>query len=724
MNLRKIKIPKLNKRAAIIVGAAVLAIALMLSLTLTLIPPKAHTITLNSDGGTEFEPIVTAGKSIIYLPVPEKDGHRFMGWFYADGAPFGSSDFLKKRLRKDIELKAFWTFTGYVISFETNGGSAVSPAVIDKGGTLPQSPYTSREGYAFLYWCSDINLTVQYNFSTVVDRSFTLYAKWLSISEEKEKHIITFVANGGNTINPIEVADGSVAVLPTPVRALYIFKGWYTDPALTVLYPSGNLVTNDLTLYAKWERDDNVHAVSFVTNGGTPVPDAYLNAGEFLAAPVPERAGYNFLGWYKDINTTWAFNPEIGIYGDLTLYAKWEEIEIPTETYYTTTYVSGSSVLLSRGWQAGKLVPDERSFTKPDYLFEGWYADVNLTVPFDFSAPLSGNVTLYAKWIPAPGREGPFTFGKSADGAYYIIIAFDGGDAAIPSTFYSVPVREIAANAFKNKNVTSLEILSNIERIGDYAFSGTTGLSSVTLPSTIKYIGRNAFENSSIQNIALYYPVDGAGEALFKNSALEEAALLGGWDYLPARAFAGTASLITVNLPVSLKTIGEEAFFGSSVQNIVFAGGRSLETLGEGAFKNAASLSAFDLDGIAAIGAECFRGSGVLSVALPQSLEALGEGAFSDIDLSSADIGVISLSLEGIFRRSAVGSYSAAAENPAYAVLNGDLYSKDFKTLFLYASGKAAASFGVPEGTEGAAPFAFSGAPLEVVDLPSKLLEL
>lgn len=32
------------------------------------------------------------------------------------------------------------------------------------------------------------------------------------------------------------------------------------------------------------------------------------------------------------------------------------------------------------------------------WTFEGWYADASLTTPYDFSAPVTGDITLYAKW--------------------------------------------------------------------------------------------------------------------------------------------------------------------------------------------------------------------------------------------------------------------------------------------------------------------------------------
>lgn len=39
--------------------------------------------------------------------------------------------------------------------------------------------------------------------------------------------------------------------------------------------------------------------------------------------------------------------------------------------------------------------------------FTGWYTDPDCTVAYDWDAPVSEHITLYAKWSTAPGPEGP-----------------------------------------------------------------------------------------------------------------------------------------------------------------------------------------------------------------------------------------------------------------------------------------------------------------------------
>lgn len=66
----------------------------------------------------------------------------------------------------------------YTVTFETNGGSAVSAQTVLTGqkATEPETP--TREGYQFAGWYSDSGLTTSYDFDSSVTGNVTLYAKW------------------------------------------------------------------------------------------------------------------------------------------------------------------------------------------------------------------------------------------------------------------------------------------------------------------------------------------------------------------------------------------------------------------------------------------------------------------------------------------------------------------------------------------------------------------
>ena len=66
----------------------------------------------------------------------------------------------------------------FAVSFESNGGSAVSTFRVAQGKPMTRPGDPTREGHLFLGWFSDEQLTQAWDFSRPVTGDMTLYAKW------------------------------------------------------------------------------------------------------------------------------------------------------------------------------------------------------------------------------------------------------------------------------------------------------------------------------------------------------------------------------------------------------------------------------------------------------------------------------------------------------------------------------------------------------------------
>lgn len=71
--------------------------------------------------------------------------------------------------------------TGYTVSFETNGGTAVAPIIVEEGGTIDTAPVSTKEGLELEGWYADEELTEKVEFPYTVTEDITLYAKWESV---------------------------------------------------------------------------------------------------------------------------------------------------------------------------------------------------------------------------------------------------------------------------------------------------------------------------------------------------------------------------------------------------------------------------------------------------------------------------------------------------------------------------------------------------------------
>ena len=63
---------------------------------------------------------------------------------------------------------------------------------------------------------------------------------------------INYETNGGSSISAT-AAKSIPSSLPTPTKNNQHFLGWYTDESLSTAVVSGQMLTEDITLYAKWE---------------------------------------------------------------------------------------------------------------------------------------------------------------------------------------------------------------------------------------------------------------------------------------------------------------------------------------------------------------------------------------------------------------------------------------------------------------------------------------
>ena len=194
--------------------------------------------------------------------------------------------------------------------------------------------------------------------------------------------------------------------------------------------------------------------------------------------------------------------------------------------------------------------------------------------PYDFSAVAPSGQTLYYN---ISGNTVTVTY-PSPDEYPYSGYTKPTGSLVIPS------------------NVTYNGISYAITSIGDWAFSGCSGLTSVTIPNSVTSIGECAFVNCS--------------------------------------------GLTSVTIPNSITLIGDEAFCCSGLTSVTIP--NSVTSIGIGAFSFCSSLTSVSIpNSVTSIGSSVFYYcSGLTSVSIPNSVTSIGFEAFSDCSgLTSVTIG-------------------------------------------------------------------------------------
>ena len=194
----------------------------------------------------------------------------------------------------------------------------------------------------------------------------------------------------------------AVFKLMKPKRTAYQFAGWYTDRKLTKparrIY--GRTARSTRTLYAKWKPVR--YRITYHLNGGKAVrklPKYYTIESKRVAPYPPKRTGYKFMGWYADKGLKYRRDYiKVRSYGERAFYAKWEIVK------YSIKYgLGGGTEILALPTSYTIRSPRIKPFPpiKNGYRFGGWYSDFDRTKRKSYiKAGSTGNVALYAKWIP------------------------------------------------------------------------------------------------------------------------------------------------------------------------------------------------------------------------------------------------------------------------------------------------------------------------------------
>lgn len=289
--------------------------------------------------------------------------------------------------------------------------------------------------------------------------------------------ISTFTVDKGTTLDETSKPDN-------PEKEGYVFAGWYTNVDLTDKYNFDLPVTADLKLYAKFEESVAVETqtVTFMKDAETLFDTSVVKKGNTVGVPAePTNDGYSFAGWYTDVKCTTAYDFNLPVNTDITLYAKWL-------AKYTVSFdTDGGSTVESQTVVTGnKATKPAVNPTKKGYNFVGWYTDNTYTTEFDFeNTIITDNTTIYAKFEDTSIiRLNGYTFNKisTLEGlttGYYVIggyisnsneykymisdmnttKSFKSSDN--PTEFYEIKLK---GNSVTIKNSKNMYIISNTEK--------------------------------------------------------------------------------------------------------------------------------------------------------------------------------------------------------------------------------------------------------------------
>ncbi|MFF2876518.1 InlB B-repeat-containing protein [Gottfriedia sp. NPDC057991] len=293
---------------------------------------------------------------------------------------------------------------GYTVTFASNGGDPVPAQIVDRNATKPVDP--TKVGYKFYGWYTDQNLTMPYDFDTIITKPITLYAKYalagsvvtadttdnvlgndivLEFSDSEWATAITSIKLNSSAV------DGSKYSVDKVNRTITLDKSLFTrtrDYTITINATD----YADVTVVQKVGNGYNVH---FVLTGDAPTEVKDGTKDQIVARRItaPTVHGYE-LTWYADADRTIPWDFTNSIYSAKTLYGTWKPAK------YTVIYdTQDAGLVVSVKAEYNSLLDETKQPTRTGYTFVGWYKDAEGKTPWNFATDkVSGDTVLYAKW--------------------------------------------------------------------------------------------------------------------------------------------------------------------------------------------------------------------------------------------------------------------------------------------------------------------------------------
>ena len=258
-----------------------------------------YAVTLNTNGGTINSGNVTSYTYGVGATLPTAGdmtytGHTFVGWYDNEnltGSPIAA---IGGTETGNKEYWAKWEINQYTITFDTAGGSVVTPITQNYGTAITAPAAPTKTGYTFTGWDRAIP-------ATMPAENLTITAQWTV-----NQYTIAYDLAGGTAEgNPdTYTIETGAFTLKNPTKSGYTFTGWSGtgldgENNMTVTIPKGSTGERRYTAHWRYNGGSSGGSSSYpitvpskTENGTVTVSPKSASAGSTVTITVKPDSGY------------------------------------------------------------------------------------------------------------------------------------------------------------------------------------------------------------------------------------------------------------------------------------------------------------------------------------------------------------------------------------------------------------------------------------------------
>gem|GEM_PF-528435 len=294
----------------------------------------------------------------------------------------------------------------------------------------------------------------------------------------------------------------------------------------------------------------------------------------------------------------------------------------------------------------------------------------------------------------------------------------------------------MSLNNIFGSQVTNI-VIGPVTTIGSFAFFQCSNLETVTIPSSVQYIGNCAFLNCGslyrvfISDLTAWCRINFANETsnplyqahhlYLNNSLVTHVSIPNTMTSIKKYAFYGCSDLTSVEIPNSVTFIGENAFRDCTGLSSVFIPA-GVSSINEGTFRGCTSLTSVDLPYLIEIGDYAFYHCNSLNnLVIPNSVVSIGTHAFEFCSSLTSVTIPSSVNTIGQHAFDACPQMTSVTINSNAIVSVSYSYNNNFRHIF----GDYARSFTFGSGVTSIGAYAFWGCNhMTSVTLPGSLTSI
>ena len=321
-------------------------------------------------------PYNTLLSSITLMPLP---GHSFEHFIFKNSTNIVDPNYI---IESDLELEIVWKINKYKISIYLDN-ILTSDEEYEYNYLISNIKKPVKEHYTFDGWYTDETYQSKIDNMEQLTSDLELYGRFNLIKLNVNLYSDNVLYRHDEVVHGTKIS--SIAL---PTKFGHTVDGLYKDSSFSIKFDDNEEITIDTDIYVKWKI--NQYKVKIVIDDVLyTTVDVDYNT-RVIDIVKPNKEHHNFIGYFDSLGKM--IDEDELVTGDMTIYGKFELVDLKVSIYDGKTLVSTKNV------KYGDKLNLVSAPNKSGYTFICFYSDDAFYNELSLDYVITDNINIYAKF--------------------------------------------------------------------------------------------------------------------------------------------------------------------------------------------------------------------------------------------------------------------------------------------------------------------------------------